>query len=69
MTSDVLKGAKAAADATGLTAREIFYLVERGYVPVRRVGRQLYFSRAALLVALRPAAALDGTAAITGAQG
>jgi len=56
MASDVLKGAKAAADATGLTAREIFYLVERQYVPFRRVGRQLYFSRAALLAALRPAA-------------
>lgn len=63
--SDVLKGAKAAAEATGLTPREIFYLVERQYVPFRRIGRQLYFSRAALLTPLRPEHALtSGTAAV-----
>lgn len=52
MDIDVLKGAKAAGAATGLSAREIFYLVECGHIPARRVGRSLFFSRRALLAAL-----------------
>lgn len=52
MGIDVLKGAKAAGAATGLSAREIFYLVERSHIPARRVGRSLFFSRRALLAAL-----------------
>lgn len=54
MQSDILKGARAAALATGLKEREIYYLVERNHVPFRRVGRQLFFSRKALIEALQP---------------
>lgn len=54
MNSDLLKGAAAAASATGLERRDIYYLVECERVPYRRVGRQLFFSRTALLKALLP---------------
>ena len=56
MEDDILKGARAAAKATGLKERDIYYLVERDHVPFRKVGRRLFFSRAALLAALRPEA-------------
>lgn len=59
MDNDLLKGADAAAHATGLKRRDIYYLVECERVPFRRIGRQLFFSRSALMDALLPAEATN----------
>lgn len=44
-SGDLLKGAKGAAKALGLTPREIYYLLDQGLIPGRKIGGRWYFSR------------------------
>lgn len=48
LSRDLLAGADAAAAYTGLTRRVIYHLVESGVLPVKRIGRRLYFRRSEL---------------------
>jgi len=48
LSSDLIAGAEGAAAFTGLTARAIYHLVERGQLPVVRLGRRLYFRKSEL---------------------
>ena len=49
LAEDLIKGAKAAADHTGLTEKQIYHLVEKGSLPVIRRGtRVLYFRKSQL---------------------
>jgi excisionase family DNA binding protein len=48
LSSDLIAGADAAAQFTGLTARAIYHLVDRGQLPVTRLGRRLYFRKSEL---------------------
>jgi excisionase family DNA binding protein len=55
LADDLIKGAKAAAEYTGLTEKQIYHLVEKGTLPVTRVGtRVLYFRKSALDAAFNP---------------
>jgi excisionase family DNA binding protein len=53
---DILKGATAAATYTGLTRRAIYHLVENDRIPVKRVGRSLFFRKAELERVFSPGA-------------
>lgn len=44
-SGDLLKGAKGAAKALGLTPREIYYLLDQGLIPARKIGGRWYFSQ------------------------
>lgn len=49
LADDLLKGARAASDYVGLPEKQIYYLVEKGALPVRRLGtRILYFRKSDL---------------------
>lgn len=48
LANNLIKGADAAADYTGLTRRQIYHLVENAHIPVKRIGRCLYFDKRAL---------------------
>jgi excisionase family DNA binding protein len=50
---DLIAGAAAAADFTGLSVRQIYHLVEENRLPVVRLGRRLYFRRFELDQAFR----------------
>lgn len=57
LADDLIKGAKAAADYTGLNEREIYHLVEKDALPVIRLGtRVLYFRKSDLDAAFSVAA-------------
>ena len=53
LSDDLLSGADAAAEFTGLSRRIIYHLVETGALPVIRIGRKLYFRRSELERAFR----------------
>lgn len=55
LSEDLLVGAEAAATYTGLSRRVIYHLVDSGAIPVRRIGRRLYFRRSELDHFFRPA--------------
>ena len=48
MNTDLIEGADAAAEFTGLSRRKIYRLVELGHVPAVRKGRRLYFRKSEL---------------------
>jgi len=48
MQSDLISGAEAAAAYTGLPRRVIYRLTEQGHLPVRRMGRRLYYRKSEL---------------------
>lgn len=48
LSSDLLRGARAASEFTGLTERAIYHLVETDRLPVIRKGRSLFFRRSSL---------------------
>ena len=56
LSTELLAGAEAAASYTGLSRRVIYHLVETGFLPVRRIGRRLYFRRSELDAAFFPEA-------------
>lgn len=53
LAEDLLSGADAAAEFTGLSRRVIYHLIEAGTLPVIRIGRKLYFRRSELERAFR----------------
>lgn len=46
---DVLDGAKAIGSFIGLTDRQVFHAVERGHLPVVRLGTKIMARRSTLL--------------------
>lgn len=56
LSQDLLAGAEAAAQFSGLTPRAIYHLVEAGELPVIRKGRRLYFRKSELERAFSSAA-------------
>jgi len=54
MQNDLLAGADAAAEFTGLTRRQIYRLADQGLLPVVRMGRRLYFRKSDLERAFQP---------------
>ena len=57
LAEDLIKGAKAAADYTGLSERQIYHLVEKDALPVIRLrARILFFRKSDLDAAFRAAA-------------
>lgn len=49
LLDDVLDGAKAIGDFLGLTDRQVFHAVERGHLPVVRLGTKIMARRSTLL--------------------
>lgn len=56
LKDELLRGAKGAAEYSGLTARQIYHLADQGLLPCRRLGKSLYFLKADLDAAFRSAA-------------
>lgn len=48
LKDDLLHGAKAAAEYTGLTPRAIYHLVECGEIPHVKKGRTIFFRKSEL---------------------
>ena len=48
ISDDLLNGAEAAAEFTGLSRRTIYHLVEQNEIPFSRMGARLYFRKSAL---------------------
>ena len=48
LRNDLLIGARAAADYTGLTERSIYHMVEKEKIPHSRVGMRIFFRRSEL---------------------
>jgi excisionase family DNA binding protein len=48
LNSDLVSGAKGAAEYTGLTARAVYHMVEKGQLPVIRKGSRYYFRKSEL---------------------
>jgi len=57
LSSDLLSGAKAAAEYIGETPRAVYHMTEQGLLPVIRKGRKLYFRKSELEAAFRSEAA------------
>lgn len=53
LNADLICGATAAARYTGLTARQIYHMVECGNLPAVRKGRLLFFRKSELEAAFR----------------
>lgn len=53
LRDDLLHGAKAAADYTGLTPRAIYHMVENGTIPHVRKGASIFFRKSQLDEAFR----------------
>lgn len=48
LANDLLPSARAAAAYIGVTERAVYHLVERGHLPVTKIGRKLYFRKSEL---------------------
>ncbi len=57
LKQDLLTGAQAAADFTGVNVRTIYNMVEKGLIPVIRKGKLLFFRKSELEAAFRSEAA------------
>lgn len=54
LSEDLLNGARAAAEFSGLSTRTIYHMVEAGTLPAVRVGkRRLYFRKSDLEATFR----------------
>lgn len=53
LSDDLLAGAAAAAAYCGLSQRVIYHLTESGALPVKRIGRRLYYRKHELDEAFR----------------
>tara|TARA_Y100000815_G_scaffold251807_1_gene255530 strand:- start:181 stop:360 length:180 start_codon:yes stop_codon:yes gene_type:complete len=53
LSTDLIKGAKAAASYCGLQPRSIYHMVETGTLPVIRKNRTLFFRKSELEAAFR----------------
>ena len=57
LKEQLLRGAKGAAEYSGLTERQIYHLTEKGLLPHRRVGAALYFLKTDIDAVFRSEAA------------
>ena len=48
LSLDLLKGAKRAAEYIGVSQRSIYHMVEKGYLPVCRRGKTMFFRKSEL---------------------
>ncbi|WP_445191223.1 helix-turn-helix domain-containing protein [Sphingomonas sp. Tas61C01] len=64
LSDDLLAGAEPAARYVGVSPRAIYHLVESGNLPVRKIGRRLYFLRSELQKAFSPTVAADAAPVI-----
>lgn len=48
LRDDLIKGAKAVSDYSGIEARSVYLLCEKGAIPHARVGGRLYFRKSEL---------------------
>lgn len=48
LKDDLLKGAKAAADYTGLTPRAIYHMTDQGLLPHIKMGRVIFYRKSDL---------------------
>lgn len=53
LNTDLIVGAPAAAEFTGLTARRIYHLVDIGELPAIKKGKCLFFRKSELEAAFR----------------
>lgn len=53
LADDLLAGAAAAAAYCGLSQRVIYHLTETGALPVKRIGRRLYYRKSEIDRAFR----------------
>lgn len=53
LSSDLLSGARAAADYIGETPRAVYHMTEKGLLPCIKKGRKLYFRKSELEAAFR----------------
>lgn len=53
LADDLLAGAAAAAAYCGLSQRVIYHLTDAGALPVKRIGRRLYYRKSELDDAFR----------------
>lgn len=53
LNSDLIKGAKAAADYIGVTPRIVYHMCEEGELPHVKRGRRLFFRKSELEAAFR----------------
>ena len=48
LANELCRGARAIADETGMTERQVYHAFERGYLPIKRVGGALVALRSEL---------------------
>lgn len=48
LNADLIDGAMAAAEYTGLKPRQIYHMAESGLIPVIRIGRKMLFRKSEL---------------------
>ena len=48
LNADLIDGATAAAEYTGLKPRQIYHMAETGLIPVIRIGRKIMFRKSEL---------------------
>jgi len=53
LSSDLLDGAKAAAEYVGVKPRAIYHMTERGLLPTIRMGRRLFYRKSELEAVFR----------------
>ena len=53
LSSDLLSGAKAAANYIGESPRAVYHMADKGLLPCIRKGRKLYFRKSELEAAFR----------------
>jgi predicted DNA-binding transcriptional regulator AlpA len=56
LSTDLIQGAKGAAEFSGLSERAIYHMADTGQLPVIRKGRRLYFRKSELERAFSSAA-------------
>ena len=53
LSSDLLSGARAAANYIGESPRAVYHMAEKGFLPCVRKGRKMYFRKSELEAAFR----------------
>jgi len=56
LSEDLVRGAKGAAEYTGLPVRTIYHMTEKSLLPVIRKGRALFYRKSDLEAAFRATA-------------
>jgi excisionase family DNA binding protein len=54
LKNELLRGAKGAAEYSGLTERQIYHMTDQGLLPYTKVGSALYFRKSDIDATFRP---------------